>query len=62
MMKNTILLGSMLRKRKSTVIIRKNVDNHVDNVDKLLTKQGFAHNYDISCTHSYQQITVHTIL
>lgn len=34
---------------------------NVDNVDKLLSEQMFADIYNISGTHSYQQITVHTI-
>ena len=33
----------------------------VDNVDKLFSKEGFADFYDISGSHGYQQISVHTI-
>lgn len=35
---------------------------NVDIVEKLLTKQVFPDFYDISGTHSYQQIAVDTIL
>lgn len=38
----------------------KNVENSVDNVDNLLTKEIFSHFYDVSGTHSYQQITLNT--
>jgi hypothetical protein len=32
----------------------------VDNVDNLFSKQRFADFYDVSGTHSYQQVAVHT--
>lgn len=34
---------------------------HVDNVDNLFAKERFADFYDVSGTHGYQQISVHTI-
>ena len=40
---------------------RKNQRFYVDNVDKLFSKEGFADFYDISGSHGYQQISVHTI-
>ena len=39
----------------------KSVDNDVDIVDNHLLNQRFAHFYDISGTHSYQQVTVYTL-
>ena len=37
------------------------VENPVDNVDNLLSEQFFAHFYDVSGPHSYQQIAGDTI-
>ena len=37
------------------------VENSVDNVDNLLSKELFAHFYNISGPHSYQQVAVDTI-
>lgn len=34
---------------------------NVDNVDNLFSKEMFADIYDVSCSHSYQQVAVHTI-
>ena len=39
-------------------IFRLNVDKVVDNVDNLLSKELFAHFYNISGPHSYQQVAV----
>ena len=36
------------------------VENFVDNVDNLSGKQVFPYFYNISGTHSYQQVAVHT--
>ncbi len=38
-----------------------NVENSVDNVDNLYTKKVFPYFYNVSGTHSYQQITLDTI-
>ena len=40
---------------------RKNVYKHVDNVDNLLAKKLFANIYNVSGTHSYQQVALCTI-
>ena len=37
------------------------VENSVDNVDNLLSKELFAHFYNISGPHSYQQVAGGTI-
>ena len=34
---------------------------NVDKVDKLFRKKVFANIYNVSGSHSYQQVTVHTI-
>ena len=47
--------------KKSTGCYHKSVKQHVDYVDKLFAQEVFAYFYDISSTHSYQQITVDTI-
>lgn len=64
----TLIFSGKLKKRvndyvnlKSTWFFGLFFKNHVDNVDNLLTKQTFADFYDISGTHSYQQVTVNTI-
>ena len=38
----------------------KNVYKHVDNVDNLFAKELFANVYNVSGTHSYQQVAVDT--
>ena len=38
-----------------------NVYKHVDNVDNLLAKELFANIYNVSGTHSYQQVALCTI-
>ena len=38
------------------------VHKHVDNVDNLFAKELFANVYNVSGTHSYQQVTLCTIL
>ena len=38
-----------------------NVYKHVDNVDNLLAKELFSNIYNVSGTHSYQQVTVYAI-
>ena len=38
----------------------KNQQNYVDKVDNLFAENRFADFYDISGTHSYQQVAVHT--
>ncbi len=40
----------------------KNVHKHVDNVDNLLAKELFSNIYNVSGPHSYQQVTLCTIL
>ena len=40
----------------------KNVYKHVDNVDNLFAKELFANVYNVSGPHSYQQVTLCTIL
>ncbi len=64
----TLIFSGKLKKKvndyvnlKSTWIFGISPKNHVDNVDNLLTKQAFADFYDVSGTHSYQQVTVNTI-
>ena len=40
----------------------KNVHKHVDNVDNLLSEKLFSNIYNVSGPHSYQQVTLCTIL
>ena len=46
--------------KKSTRVLTAVVHKRLDNVDKLLSEQLFAYFYDISGSHSYQQISVYT--
>lgn len=39
-----------------------NVYKHVDNVDNLLAEELFSNIYNVSGPHSYQQVTLCTIL
>ena len=40
--------------------IDKNQHHSVDNVDNLAAKNGFSDFYNVSGSHSYQQVAVHT--
>jgi len=47
--------------KKSTYLFHEEVNEYVDCVDKLLAKEVFADIYNVSRSHSYQQIAVDTI-
>ncbi len=48
-------------KKNPQDILHQNVNNLVDNVDKLTGKKVFSNIYNVSGAHSYQQIILFTI-
>ena len=54
-------MSILMRKKIHMPVTLNNVHKHVDNVDNLFAEELFSNIYNVSGSHSYQQVTLCTI-